>query len=122
MDYTSIHVYGHLLSDDILNSVEKDTNLVGNREQDFGIDSRVSQTIDYAWSSLRNDWRFFQERSLLNDPYGTRRSRDLMERMFSCLGYELTRQTSFVSINSKGYDITYLSEPLGNFSCHSRGR
>ena len=115
MDYTSIHVYGHLLSDDILNSVEKDTNLVGNREQDFGIDSRVSQTIDYAWSSLRNDWRFFQERSLLNDPYGTRRSRDLMERMFSCLGYELTRQTSFVSINSKGYDITYLSEPLGNF-------
>ena len=83
MDYTSIHVYGHLLSDDILNAVERDTNLVGNREQDFGIDSRVSQAIDYAWSSLRNDWRFFKERSLVNDPYGTRRSRDLMERLLS---------------------------------------
>ena len=114
MDYTSIHVYGHLLSDDILNAVEKDTTLLGNREQDFGIDSRVSQAIDYAWSSLRNDWRFFKERSLLNDPYGTRRSRDLMERMLSSLGYDLSRQTSFISINGKGHDITYLCEPLGN--------
>lgn len=114
MDYTSIHVYGHLLSDDILNAVERDTNLVGNREQDFGIDSRVSQAIDYAWSSLRNDWRFFKERSLLNDPYGTRRSRDLMERMLSSLGYDLSRQTSFIAINGKSHDITYLCEPLGN--------
>ena len=31
MDYTSIHVYGHLLSDDILNAVEKDTTFAGNR-------------------------------------------------------------------------------------------
>ena len=114
MDYTSIHVYGHLLSDDILNAVERDTNLAGNREQDFGIDSRVSQAIDYAWSSLRNDWRFFKARSLLNDPYGTRRSRDLMERMLSSLGYELDRQTAFININGKGHDITYLCESLGN--------
>lgn len=114
MDYTSIHVYGHLLSDDILNAVEKDTTLAGNREQDYGIDSRVSQAIDYAWSSLRNDWRFFKERSLLNDPYGTRRSRDLMERMLSSLGYDLTRQNAFININGKGHDITYLCESLGN--------
>lgn len=114
MDYTSIHVYGHLLSDDILNSVERDNTLAGNREQDFGIDSRVSQAIDYAWSSLRNDWRFFKERSLLNDPYGTRRSRDLMERLLSSLGYDLTRQSAYISINGKGHDITYLCEPLGN--------
>ena len=37
MDYTSIHVYGHLLSDDILNAIERDITLAGNREQDFGI-------------------------------------------------------------------------------------
>lgn len=114
MDYTSIHVYGHLLSDDILNSIERDNTLAGNREQDYGIDSRVSQAIDYAWSSLRNDWRFFKERSLLNDPYGTRRSRDLMERLLSSLGYQLNRQTAYISINGKGHDITYLCESLGN--------
>lgn len=114
MDYTSIHVYGHLLSDDILNSIERDNTLVGNREQDYGIDSRVSQAIDYAWSSLRNDWRFFKERSLLNDPYGTRRSRDLMERLLSSLGYQLNRQTAYITINGKGHDITYLCESLGD--------
>lgn len=114
MDYTSIHVYGHLLSDDILNSIERDNTLVGNREQDYGIDSRVSQAIDYAWSSLRNDWRFFKERSLLNDPYGTRRSRDLIERLLSSLGYQLNRQTAYITINGKGHDITYLCESLGN--------
>ena len=114
MEYTSIHVYGHLLSDDILNAIERDSTLVGNREQDYGVDSRVTQAIDYAWSSLRNDWRFFKERSLLNDPYGTRRSRDLMERLLSSLGYNLSRQASFITINGKSHDITYLCESLSN--------
>ena len=114
MEYTSIHVYGHLLSDDILSSVERDDTLVGNREQDFCLDSRVSQAIDYVWSGIRNDWRFYKERSLLNDPYGTRRSRDFMERLFGDLGYHLTRQNAFININGKGHDITYLCEDLGN--------
>ena len=59
MDYTSIHIYGHLLSDDILHSIERDQNLMGNREQDFSIDISTSAAIDYVWSSLRNDWRFY---------------------------------------------------------------
>ena len=114
MDYTSIHIYGHLLSDDILASIAKDNNFVGNRDQDFGVDSRITSVIDYVWSSLRNDWRFFKERSLTNDPYGTRRSRDLMERLFSNLGYEYTLQRSYISINDRTYDITYICESLGN--------
>ena len=114
MDYTSIHIYGHLLSDDILASIAKDNNFVGNRDQDFGVDSRITSVIDYVWSSLRNDWRFFKERSLTNDPYGTRRSRDLMERLFSNLGYEYTLQRSYFAINDRTYDITYICESLGN--------
>ena len=55
MDYTSIHIYGHLLSDDILHNIERDTNLLGNRQQDFGLDISTSAAIDYVWSSLRND-------------------------------------------------------------------
>ena len=38
MDYTSIHIYGHLLSDDILHNIERDNTLNGNRDQDFGMD------------------------------------------------------------------------------------
>lgn len=114
MDYTSIHIYGHLLSDDILRSIEQDNTLVGNREQDYCIDSTTSSAIDYVWSSLRNDWRFYQERSYVKDPYGTRKSRDLMERLFMSLGYELTRQSANVEASGKSFDITYLCPQLGN--------
>lgn len=99
MDYTSIHIYGHLLSDDILHNIERDNTLNGNRDQDFGMDISVSSAIDYVWSSLRNDWNFYKERAnnerLVNkDPYGTRRARDLMERLFQSLGYSLDRQAT----------------------------
>lgn len=112
MDYTSIHIYGHFLSDDILHAIEQDNTLIGNREQDFGLDSQVQNTIDYVWSSLRNDWRYFKERSTVNDPYGTRRSRDLMERFFKSLGYNLTRQLSGIVINGVSHDIPYLCNDL----------
>jgi hypothetical protein len=40
MDYTSIHIYGHLLSDDILHEIETESSMQGNREQDFNLDVR----------------------------------------------------------------------------------
>lgn len=114
MDYTSIHIYGHLLSDDILHGVERDTNLLGNRQQDFGLDISTSAAIDYVWSSLRNDWRFFNERSGVNDPYGTRRSRDLIERLLQNLSYSLTRQNSNLTVAGSSFEISYLCPNFGN--------
>ncbi len=114
MDYTSIHIYGHLLSDEILRSIEQDTTLLGNRDQDFSIDMPTSSAIDYAWSALRNDWRFYNERSTVNDAYGTRRSRDLMERLFQSLGYRLERQPGNVEAAGNAFDISYLCPELGN--------
>ncbi len=32
MDYTSIHIYGHLFSDDILHHIERENTLNGNRD------------------------------------------------------------------------------------------
>ena len=115
MELTSIHIYGHLLSDDILHSVERDFSLLGNREIDFKTDTSVSQSIDYAWSSLRNDWNYYKERTSTNDPYGTRRSRDFMERMLGSIGYDLDKQTSFININGNNLDITYLCRSLNDF-------
>lgn len=114
MEYTSIHIYGHFLSDDILHSIEMDNTLKGNSEQDFGLDAPVLHTIDYVWSSFRNDWKFFNERSAAGDPYGTRRSRELMERLFSCLGYELTRQTSSTLVNGSSFEISHICQDLKN--------
>lgn len=119
MDYTSIHIYGHLLSDDILHNIERDNTLIGNRDQDFGMDISVSSAIDYVWSSLRNDWNFYKERTgnerLVNkDPYGTRRARDLMERLLQSLGYKLDRQVANIEVAGTGYDISYTCTDLGN--------
>lgn len=86
----------------------------GNSEQDFGLDAPVQHTIDYVWSSFRNDWKFFNERSAAGDPYGTRRSRELMERLFSCLGYELTRQTSSTLVNGSSFEISHICQDLKN--------
>ena len=72
MDYTSIHIYGHLLSDDILHEIETESSMQGNREQDFNLDVSLTAKIDNAWSSLRNDWKLFSERNSLRDPYGTK--------------------------------------------------
>lgn len=119
MDYTSIHIYGHLLSDDTLHNIERDNMLIGNRDQDFGMDISVSSAIDYVWSSLRNDWNFYKERAgnerLVNkDPYGTRRARDLMERLLQSLGYKLDRQVANIEVAGTGYDISYTCTDLGN--------
>lgn len=114
MDYTSIHIYGHLLSDDILHSIERDNNFVGNTQQDYGIDAAVDQSIDYIWSALRNDWNFYKERSLANDPYGTRRARDLISRLLSSLGYELKQNAANTVIDSRNYDITYFADNLAS--------
>lgn len=118
MDYTSIHIYGHLLSDDILHHIEREKTFLGNRDQDFGMDISVSSAIDYVWSSLRNDWNFYKERASNErlagrDQYGTRRARDLMERLLQSLGYKLDRQLANIEVAGTGYDISYTCQELG---------
>lgn len=119
MDYTSIHIYGHLLSDDVLHRIERDSTLEGNRERDYSMDIPVSAAIDYVWSSLRTDWRFYQDRAdneqlLTRDPYGTRRSRDLIERLLQNLGYDPVRQTTNIEASGTSYDISHVCPGLND--------
>lgn len=112
MNYTSIHIYGHLLSDDILHEIETDSSMRGNREQDFNLDVSLTAKIDNAWSSLRNDWKLFAERNLLRDTYGTKSVRRLMERFFASLDYQLNYQQSQVEVSDRKFDIPYLCPDL----------
>lgn len=112
MDYTSIHIYGHLLSDDILHEIETDSSMPGNREQDFNLDVPLSAKIDNAWSSLRNDWKLFSERNPLRDPYGTKAVRRLMERFFSSLDYQLDYQPTQIEAGERKFDIPYICPEL----------
>lgn len=113
MDYTSIHIYGHLLSDDILHEIETDSSMQGNREQDFNLDVSLTAKIDNAWSSLRNDWKLFAERNTLRDPYGTKSVRRLMERFFSSLDYQLDFQPAQIEAGERRFDIPYICPELG---------
>lgn len=114
MDYTSIHIYGHILSDDVLHQIENDTAMQGNREQDFNLGVPVKTMIDNAWSSLRNDWSLFAERSPLNDPYGTSAVRRMMVRFLSSLDYQLDYHKSQVEANSRYFNITYTCPTLSD--------
>ena len=101
-----------------MHHIEREKTLLGNRDQDFGMDISVSSAIDYVWSSLRNDWNFYKERAnserLVNrDPYGTRRARDLMERLFQNLGYSLDRQATNIEVAGTNYDISHTCHDLG---------
>lgn len=123
MDYTSIHVYGHLLSDDILHTIETDRNMVGNRDIDFvDLDSGVQEAIDYAWTALRASWGFYLTRSGANDPYGTRRSREFMEQLLLLFGYHPQRQQSYVESDSgTTHDITWLCPDVDNMPVIVKG-
>lgn len=114
MDYTSIHIYGHLLSDDILHEIETDSSMLGNREQDFNLDVSLTAKIDIAWSSLRNDWKLFAERNLLRDSYGTKSVRRLMERFFASLDYQLNYQQAQVEAGERKFDIPYLCPDIAD--------
>lgn len=122
MDYTSIHIYGHLLSDDILHQIETDRNLVGNRDVDFQLDTSLQEAIDYAWTALRADWGFYLTRSSVNDPYGTRRSREFMERFLGLFGYHPQRQSTYVqSDTGSAHDITFLCPDVNDLPVIVKG-
>lgn len=123
MDYTSIHVYGHMLSDDILHTVETDRTIAGNRDIDFAdLDTTVQEAIDYAWTALRASWGFYLTRSGNNDPYGTRRSREFMEQFLLLFGYHPQRQQSFVeSDTGTTHDITWLCPDVDNMPVIVKG-
>lgn len=123
MDYTSIHVYGHMLSDDILHTIETDRNMAGNRDIDFAdLDTTVQEAIDYAWTALRASWGFYLTRSGNNDPYGTRRSREFMEQLLLLFGYHPQRQQSYVESDAgTTHDITWLCPDVGNMPVIVKG-
>lgn len=120
MDYTAIHIYGHILTDDILHAIETDESFDGNKAIDFH-SSDLAFDIDYAWSCLRNDYNFFYARNNTSDTYGTRRARDLIGRLLTNLGYQLKSQNEHILVDNVAYGISFLDEKLNNFPVHIVG-
>lgn len=108
MDFTCIHIFGHILSEDIIKSIETDNSLFGNRESDFAIEGHsVNKEIDYVWSGVRRDWDYcMKDRNFTNDPYGTKSVRKFMRSFLTSLGYVLEEQKSSITVGSKSFNIT----------------
>jgi len=110
MDFTCIHIFGHLLSEDIIKAIESDNNLAGNRDRDFGIEGNtVKKEVDYVWSGVRRDWEYcMKDRNFTNDPYGTKSVRKFMRSFLTSLGYNIEEQRTNIQVGAKSFNITAL--------------
>lgn len=117
MDYSCIHIYGHIISEEIIKSIETDSNFPGNTEKDFAIPTGVNvrQTIDSEWSLLKMRWlNVFNNRNLTNDQYGTKSVKSLMKIFFTELNYNIEEQRKNIEVGNRSYGITYLATDCGN--------
>lgn len=126
MKYTSINIQGNLISEEILQKIE-DSEAPGQLAKDFGFDSgtNLRSEIEYAWSKIKLDWKYFFERIEKlpsSDPYGTTLSRKWMTSFFSTLGFDLTLQkASLQGDNQQYYNISHTCDNLDGLPVHIVG-
>lgn len=117
MKYTSINIQGNLISEEILQKIEA-SEAPGQQAKDFGFDpgTNLRSEIEYAWSKIKLDWKYFSERmqSLpAADPYGTSLARKWMVNFFSALNFNLTqRKSSLLGDNNQPYNISHTANHL----------
>jgi len=126
MKYTTINIQGNLISEEILQKVEK-AEAQGQLATDFGFEpgSNIRSEIEYAWSRIKLDWKHFSDRLQnlpASDPYGTTLSRKWMEQFLNSIGFELSRQkTSLQGDNGQTYLISHTTENTDQLPIHIVG-
>ncbi|HRW85135.1 MAG TPA: N-6 DNA methylase [Bacteroidales bacterium] len=126
MKYTSINIQGNLISEEILQKIEN-SDAQGQQGKDFGFDpgTNLRSEIEYAWSKIKLDWKYFFERIEKlpsSDPYGTSLSRKWMTSFFNTLGFDLNLQkASLQGDNQQLYNISHTSANLDGFPVHIVG-
>ena len=126
MKYTTINIQGNLISEEILQKIEK-AEAQGQLATDFGFDpgSNIRSEIEYAWSRIKLDWKNFNNKSQIlpaSDPYGTSLSRKWMEQFLSSIGFDLSRQkSSLIGDNNQSYSISNTAENIDNLPVHIVG-
>ena len=126
MKYTSINIQGNLISEDILQKIEA-ADVQGQLAKDFGFESGINlrSEIEYAWSRVKLDWKYFSERSEklpASDPYGTTITRRWMTGFLSTLGFDLSLQkSSLTGANDKSYSISHTCQSLDGIPVHITG-
>jgi len=120
MSYPSIQIYGNILSPDILNRLDTDDTLSGQKPKDFGIDSnmKVRDEISQAWSLATAYYKGYKIRlsKIAGNASGESETRNLwIGPLLSLLGYNLKYEKSAQILNSKTYHITDPADNLDGF-------
>ena len=126
MKYTTINIQGNLISEEILQKVEK-AETQSQTAVDFGFapGTNLKNEIEYAWSRIKLDWKNFSGKSQtlsVNDQYGTALSRKWMEQFLNSLGFDLIRQkVAQTGDNDQLYHISHTAENCDNLPVHLVG-
>src|SRR6185436_10989902 len=126
MKYTTINIQGNLISEEILQKIEQG-NADGQLAKNFGFDTSIilRNEIEYAWSRIKLDWKYFSEKSQnlpANDLYGTSSTRRWMEGFFDSFGFNLSRKRNVLpGGNNQLYAISHTAENLDDIPIHIVG-
>lgn len=126
MAYTTIHIHGNLISEEILQQIELG-QVKGQQPTDFGMANAndLREEIEYAYSRLRLDWKRFSEKAQrlpAKDPYGTSLTREWMRDFLQALGFHPHGQkTALKGDNGQFYAISHTDEERGGLPLHIVG-
>jgi hypothetical protein len=120
MNYPSIQIFGNIISPDLLNRLETDDNVPGQKPKDFGIESaiKVREEIAQAWSLANSYYKGYKLRlaKLSSGGSGESETRNLwISPLLSLLGYNLRYEKSAQILNGKTYNISDPAENLDDF-------
>lgn len=120
MNYPSIQIFGNIISPDLLNRLETDDNVPGQKPKDFGIESatKVREEIAQSWSLANSYYKGYKMRlaKLSTGSSGESETRNLwISPLLSLLGYNLRYEKSAQILNGKTYNISDPAENLDDF-------
>lgn len=120
MNYPSIQIFGNIISPDLLNRLETDDNVPGQKPKDFGIESavKVREEIAQAWSLANSYYKGYKMRlaKLSTGSSGESETRNLwISPLLSLFGYNLRYEKSAQILNGKTYNISDPAENLDDF-------
>lgn len=120
MNYPSIQIYGNILSSDLLNRLDSDESIPGQKPKDFGFEDnvRVRDEISQAWSFANNYYQSYKQRltKLKSGQSGESETRNFwITPLLGLLGYNLRYEKSAQVLADKTYHITDPVENMDRF-------
>lgn len=128
MKHPSITISGSILAADILNAIEKNDGIPGQKESDFGLSKgdKVKDEIARVYADARFYWQGFKRQmehlDRKENQLGTSETRKLwMIPLMTMLGYDPAYAKTATKVQDKSYAISHRDEAMDGFPIHIVG-